>query len=166
MGGRRWAAHRRRTGSHHRRCLSRWRALENRAIVEAHVEPSAEGGPGGIAVTAEIADYSTHGVPALGVTLRVDGAAVAQGVVELPAGGHARKRFLHSLPGDGSSSHDLVVEIDGDAFPLDDRRQMHVEMSRTLRILCVDGDPRAPSAMKTRPSSSRRPCATAFLAPW
>jgi hypothetical protein len=117
-------------------------ALENRAIVEAHVEPSAEGGPGGIAVTAEIADYSTHGVPALGVTLRVDGAAVAQGVVELPAGGHARKRFLHSLPGDGSSSHDLVVEIDGDAFPLDDRRQIHVEMARTLRILCIDGDPR------------------------
>jgi hypothetical protein len=116
--------------------------LENRAIVEAHVEPSAEGGPGGIAVTAEIADYSTRGVPALGVTLRVDGTVVAQGVVELPAGGHARKRFLHSLPGDGSSSHDLVVEIDGDAFPLDDRRQIHVEMSRTLRILCIDGDPR------------------------
>jgi hypothetical protein len=117
-------------------------ALENRAIVEAHVEPSAEGGPGGVAVTAEIADYSTRGVPALGVTLRVDGAAVAQGTVDLPAGGHARKHFLHSLPGDGGSSHDLVVEIDGDAFPLDDRRQMHVEMSHTLRVLCVDGDPR------------------------
>jgi hypothetical protein len=35
-----------------------------------------------------------------------------------------------------------VVEIDGDAFPLDDRRQIHVEMARTLRILCIDGDPR------------------------
>jgi hypothetical protein len=30
-------------------------ALENRAIVEAHVEPSAEGGPGGIAGNIEIA---------------------------------------------------------------------------------------------------------------
>ena len=117
-------------------------ALENRAIVEAHVEPSAEGGPGGIAVTAEIADWSARGTPALGVTLRVDGVAVAQGAVELSAGGHARKRFLHSLPGDGGSSHDLVVEIDKDAFPLDDRRQLHVEMARTLRILCIDGDPR------------------------
>ena len=117
-------------------------ALENRAIVEAHVEPAAEGGPGGIAVTAEIADFSARGAPALGVTLRVDGVAVAQGAVELSAGGHARKRFLHSLPGDGGSSHDLVVEIEKDAFPLDDRRQMHVEMARTLRILIVDGDPR------------------------
>jgi hypothetical protein len=117
-------------------------ALENRAIVEAHVEPSAEGGPGGIAVTAEIADWSARGTRALGVTLRVDGVGVAQGAVELSPGGHARKRFLHSLPGDGGSSHDLVVEIDKDAFPLDDRRQVHVEMARTLRVLCVDGDPR------------------------
>jgi hypothetical protein len=116
-------------------------ALENRAVVDARVEPSAEAGPGGIAVTAEIADFSGKGVPALGVTFRVDGVAVAQGEVELPAGGHARKRFLHSLPSEGGTSHDLAVEIDGDAFPLDDRRLIHVEMARTLRVLAVDGDP-------------------------
>ncbi len=117
-------------------------ALENRAIVSAHVQPSAEAGPGGIAVSVEIANYSARSVPALGVTLRVDGAAVAQGVVALTAGGHAHKRFLHSLPRDAGSSHDLVAEIDGDAFPLDDRRQMHLEMARTMRVLAVDGDPR------------------------
>jgi hypothetical protein len=116
--------------------------FENHAIVDTHVEPTAEAGPGGIAVTAEIADFSKRGVPALGVTFRVDGAAVAQGVVDLPAGGHARKRFLHGLPSEGGTSHDLVVEIDGDAFPLDDRRLIHVEMARTLRVLVVDGDPR------------------------
>ena len=117
-------------------------AWDNRAIVEARVEPSAESGPGSIAVTAEIADYSRQGRPAVGVTLRVDGSAVAQGAVELPPGGHARKRFLHSLPTGGVSAHNLVVEIDGDAFSLDDRRQMHFEMARTLRVLSVDGDPR------------------------
>ena len=117
-------------------------ALTNRSIVEAHVEPAAEEGPGGIAVTAEIADYSTQGARTLGVTLRVDGAAVAQGAIELSPGGHARKHFRHTLPGDGGSSHDLVVEIDGDAFPLDDRRQMHLEMARSLRVLIIDGDPR------------------------
>jgi hypothetical protein len=115
---------------------------DNRAIVEARVEPSAESGAGSIAVTAEIADYSKQGRPALGVTLRVDGSAVAQGTVELPPGGHARKRFLHSIPMGGASAHNLVVEIDGDAFALDDRRQMHFEMARTLRVLAVDGDPR------------------------
>jgi hypothetical protein len=114
---------------------------DNRAIVEARVEPSAES-PGSIAVTVEIADYSKQGRSGLGVTLRVDGSAVAQGTVDLMPGGHARKRFLHSLPMGGASAHNLVVEIDGDAFTLDDRRQMHFEMARTVRVLAVDGDPR------------------------
>jgi hypothetical protein len=116
--------------------------LANRAVVEMRVEPSSEAGPTGIVVTAEIADYSNRATPALGVTLRLDGVSVAQGTVDLPAGGHARKRFLHSLPAEGSSSHDLTVEIDGDGFAVDDRRSVHVEMARTLRVLVVDGDPR------------------------
>lgn len=115
---------------------------DNRAIVEARVEPSAESGTGTVAVTAEIADYSKQGRAALGVTLRVDGSAVAQGTVELLPGGHARKRFLHSLPAGLSTAHNLSVDIDGDAFALDDRRQMHFEMARTLRVLIIDGDPR------------------------
>jgi hypothetical protein len=117
-------------------------ALDNRAVVEAHVEPAAETGPGGIVVSAEIADYSNRRSPGLGVTLRVDGAPVAQGVVDLPANGHARKRFLHTLPSDRGASHDIVVDIEGDAFALDDRRLVHVELARTLRVLVVDGDPR------------------------
>ena len=116
--------------------------LPNRAIVDARVEPSAEAGPGGIAVTVEIADYGKQAASALGVTMRVDGAAVAQGTVELPAAGHARKRFLHAFSGESGGSHDIVVQIDADAFPLDDRRALHVEMARTLRVLAVNGDPR------------------------
>jgi len=117
-------------------------SVDNRAVVDLRVEPAADAGPSDIAVTAEIADFSKKGAAALGVTLRVDGAAVAQGTADLPAGGHARKRFLHSLPPDGRGSHDVMVEIDGDAFPLDDRRQAHVELARSLRVLLVDGDPR------------------------
>jgi hypothetical protein len=116
--------------------------LPNRAVVEIRVEPGAEAGPGGVVVTVEIADFSKEGAPALGVTLRVDGAAVAQGTIDLPPAGHARKRFLHAFSGESGGSHDLVVQIDGDAFPLDDQRAMHIEMARTLRVLCVNGDPR------------------------
>lgn len=117
-------------------------ALPNRAIVDARVEPSAEAGPGGVAVTVEIADFGGQGAPALGVTMEVDGAAVAHGTVDLPAGGHARKRFLHAFSGEGGGSHAILVAIDGDAFPLDDRRALHVEIARTLRVLVVNGDPR------------------------
>jgi hypothetical protein len=117
-------------------------ALPNRAIVDARLEPAAEAGPGGIAVTVEIADFAAQATPALGVTMRVDGAAVAQGTVDLPAGGHARKRFLHAFSGEGGGAHDILVQIDADAFPLDDRRALHVTTARTLRVLAVNGDPR------------------------
>jgi hypothetical protein len=116
--------------------------LSNRAIVDARVEPSAEAGPGGVAVSVEVADFGKRATPALGVTMRVDGVAVAQGTVELPAGGHARKRFLHAFAGDLGGAHDVVVQIEGDSFPLDDRRFLHVETARSLRLLVLNGDPR------------------------
>ena len=116
--------------------------LPNRAVVDARVEPSAEAGPAGMAITVEIADYSKRGAGALGVTLHVDGTAFAQGTVVLAPAGRARKRFLHAFAAEGSGSHDLVVRIDEDAFPLDDRRALHVETARALRVLVVNGDPR------------------------
>jgi hypothetical protein len=116
--------------------------LPNRAVLDVRVEPSPEAGPAGIAITADLADYATPGTGTVGVTLRVDGAAVAHGAVELAPSGRARKRFLHAFAADGSGGHDVVVDIDGDAFPLDDRRALHVETARALRILVVNGDPR------------------------
>jgi hypothetical protein len=115
--------------------------LPNRAIVDARVEPTSEAGPGGIAITVDLADYSRPGAGSLGVTLRVDGTAVAHGSVELAPSGRARKRFLHAFVADGGG-HDIVVDIDHDAFQLDDHRALHVETARALRVLVVNGDPR------------------------
>ena len=117
-------------------------ALPNRAIVDTRVEPSAEAGPGGIAVSVEVAAFAQPEAAPLGVTMRVDGAAVAHGAIALSVTGHARKRFLHAFSGEGGGSHDVVVEIDADAFALDDRRAAHVETARSVRVLAVDGDPR------------------------
>jgi hypothetical protein len=75
------------------------------------------------------------------VTLRLDGTEVARGFVDVPARGQVRKRFLHAFTGSGAV-HQAEVEIDGDRFTLDDRRLARVEVSRGLRVLVVDGDPR------------------------
>ncbi|HEX3905052.1 MAG TPA: VWA domain-containing protein [Polyangia bacterium] len=115
-------------------------AWTNRAIVALSAEPAPEEGAQGIAVVAEIANYSSEPVHLLGVTLAIDGAAVARGFVDLPANGRARKRFV--LTTAGGSAHEAEVAIDKDAFPLDDRRACLVEASRGLRVLIVDGDPR------------------------
>lgn len=113
----------------------------NRAVVALAAEPAPEGGALGLAVVAEIANYGPDPVKNLGLTLKLDGAVVAKGFVDLPARGRARKRFLHTL-GEGGAAHQAEVEIDGDSLPLDDRRLTRVEVSRGLRILIIDGDPR------------------------
>ena len=115
---------------------------ENRAVVDVKAEPASEGGPGGLAVSAEIADFSAGGVSNLGVSLKIDGVSVAKGFVDIPAGGRAKKRFLHTLPAGSGSAHDVEVEIDRDAFLLDNRRMAHLELARTLRALIINGDAR------------------------
>jgi hypothetical protein len=114
---------------------------ENRAVVALTAEPAPEEGAQGVAVVAEIANFSDTPARKLGITLRLDGADVARGFVDVPAHGRARKRFLHTLAGAGAA-HDAEVEIDHDALPLDDRRLARVEVSRGLRVLIVNGDPR------------------------
>jgi len=106
---------------------------ENRAVLDVRAEPAAEAGPGGVAVSAEVADFSARGINGLGLTLRIDGVVVAKGFVDLPPGGHAKKRFVHVLPAGGGSAHDVEVEIDGDAYRADDRRITHLELARTVR---------------------------------
>ena len=116
---------------------------ENRAVLDVSVVPAPEAGASGIAVDAELADFSATGARALGVALKVDGAAVAKGFVELAPGGRGHKRFLHSLSGASRGAHDVEVEIDRDAFRLDDHHVTQVELSRTMRVLIVNGDPRS-----------------------
>ncbi|HXU02567.1 MAG TPA: BatA domain-containing protein [Polyangia bacterium] len=111
----------------------------NRAVVGLGAEPAPEEGAHGIAVVAEIANYAAEPVHGFGITLRLDGNEVARGFVDVPAGGRARKRFVHTLSG---AAHQAEVVIDHDDFALDDRRACRVEASRGLRVLLVDGDPR------------------------
>jgi hypothetical protein len=115
----------------------------NRAVLDVGVVAAPEMGTGGIAVDAELADFSAAGTRGLGVALKVDGVSVAKGFVDLAPGARGHKRFLHRLTGEGSGAHDVEVEIDGDAFRMDDHRLAHVELSRTMNVLIVNGDPRS-----------------------
>ncbi|MEO8212613.1 MAG: BatA domain-containing protein, partial [Myxococcales bacterium] len=114
---------------------------DNRAVVEVGAEPAPEAGVQGVAVMAEIANFSARPATHLGVTLRLDGEEVARGFIDVPPHGRVRKKFLHAFAG-GGAAHQAEVEIDADRFTLDDRRLARVEVSRGLRVLVVDGDPR------------------------
>ncbi len=117
-------------------------ATDNRAIVGLETIAEPELGPGGIAVTAEVAAWGDSIEGKLPITLFVDGRAVTQGVVELSSDGRGRKKFVHVLPTDGDGAHQVGVEIPADAFPLDDRRITSFMPGQAPRILIVNGDPR------------------------
>jgi hypothetical protein len=113
----------------------------NRAVVELTAEPAPEAGPLGVAVVAEIANFAPQPVSHLGLTLKIDGVEVARGFVDVPPRGRVRKRFLHTMSG-GGAAHEAEIEIDRDRLTVDDRRLTRVEVSRGLRVLVVNGDPR------------------------
>jgi Aerotolerance regulator N-terminal/von Willebrand factor type A domain len=115
--------------------------LPNLAVVSVAAERHPELGPRGVEVAAEIANYGPARVEGRVVSLRVAGKEVARGLVSLAAGEKATKRFAATLP-EGSRAVEVVVELDGDALALDDRRYLSVELRRDVRILLVDGDPR------------------------
>jgi hypothetical protein len=116
-------------------------ALPNLALVSAKAEKDPDMGARGLRVTADVANYGAQAVKDRAVTLRIGGRAVARGLISIGAGETAQKRFSASLPQEGRGS-EVIVELDGDALDVDDRRYLQVELRREVRVLIVDGDPR------------------------
>lgn len=124
---------------------------QNHAVIGLTVDPAPELGPRGVRIDATVASFGEAAEKELPITLRVDGKAVAKGLLELPPRGRAVKRFVHAFaePAEGGSAsldqppaHEVVVELPADALADDDRRFARVEVQRRIRVLLVDGDPR------------------------
>ena len=116
----------------------------NRAVVSVNAQPAADLGTGTVSVEAEIADFSGTASAGLGVTLKIDDDVVSKSFIDLPANGRQKKAFVHTLP-TGGGSHDVEISIEGDDFPLDDRRLSRLELSHALRVLVINGDARTVS---------------------
>lgn len=138
--------------------VSEGKPRPNRAVVDVRADAALSLGPRAVRVTAEVANHGDMPVKELPITLLVDGRAVAKGLLDLPARGHAVKRFVHILqpPPDAATEgtgapppptsppglHHVSVRLDPDLLPEDDERHLRVEVQRTLRVLILDGDPR------------------------
>ena len=113
----------------------------NRAVLGVTAQPAPELGTGSVAVEAEVGDFTGQAAPALAVTLKIDDVVVSKSFISLPASGRQKKKIFHVLPS-GGGSHDVEVSIEGDDFPIDDRRMARLELSRALRVLIINGDAR------------------------
>jgi hypothetical protein len=115
--------------------------LPNLAVTGLAAEKDPDLGPRGVRVTVTVAGFGGQKVDGRPVTLRIDGRAVARGLVSLGPGESVQKRFSAQLPSDARTA-EVVAELDGDNLPIDDRRYLRVELRRDVRVLLVDGDPR------------------------
>lgn len=115
--------------------------LPNLALTAASAEKDTDVGPRGLRVNVTVVNFGSQPVSERPVTLRIEGRAVARGLVSVGPGETVQKRFTATLPGDGRSA-EVVVELDDDSLALDDRRYLRVELRRDVRVLLVNGDPR------------------------
>lgn len=114
---------------------------DNLAITDLTVERDPASGSRGVRVLAELHNYGAAPVEQRAIALRIEGRVVARGVVTLAPGERQVKQFLAALP-TGSRFADVVVELDPDALPIDDRRHARTELREEVRVLLVNGDPR------------------------
>ncbi|MBI4512080.1 MAG: BatA domain-containing protein [Deltaproteobacteria bacterium] len=113
----------------------------NLAVVGLRVDQDTDVGSRGLQVIAEIANYGSAVAKDRVVTLRIGSRSVARGLVTVGSSQSITKRFTATLASDTRVA-DVVVELDGDMLPFDDRRYLRVELRRDVRALVVDGDPR------------------------
>ncbi len=113
--------------------------LPNRALLEARAEPAPQAGPGAWQFTFTVKNFGKAPAKDLPLQLKVDGAAVAKGFVDLPAHGTAQKTLVHRFPQGG------VFTVEGalspDALPEDDVRTLAVSVPKVAKALLVNGSP-------------------------
>jgi hypothetical protein len=121
--------------------------LPNTAITALSAEPDPAVGPRGYRLTATVGATSKGAQQDLPVSLRLGGEArpAIRALVDLPAGGTARKTLSHAFDQGGPAT--LSLALPTDALPLDDERILTVTVPREIRALVVDG---APSPVKYR----------------
>src|SRR5262249_25565875 len=112
--------------------------LPNLAVSALSAEKDPDLGPRGVRVTVSVSSFGGQKVDGRAVTLRIDGRAVARGLVTLGPGETVQKRFSATLPTEARTA-EVVAELDGDNLAIDDRRYLRVELRRDVRVLLVDG---------------------------
>lgn len=114
--------------------------LENVGVTAVTTMPASEVGPRGIAVIAQVANYTdSEQTPSL--SLHIGGDMVARGEVTIAAKKIASKRFSAVLPA-GTAPSPVSVSVKADHFSLDDTRFAIAAAGKRPRVLLVNGAPR------------------------
>lgn len=119
--------------------------LPNRAVVDARAEPAFQVGPRAWQFTFTVRNFSKAAAKDVELQLKVNGAVVAKGFLDIAPGGTSQKTLTHRFTQGG------LVTVEGalapDALPDDDSRALVLAVPKELKALVVNG---APSPQKYR----------------
>lgn len=113
--------------------------LPNRAIVDVKAEAAPQAGPKAWQFTVTVRNFSDEAQADVPVELRVGGAAVVKGFVDVAAHATAQKALTHRFTQAGLTP--VTAALPGDGLADDDVRELLVPVPRDARVLVVDGAP-------------------------
>jgi hypothetical protein len=91
-------------------------------------------------VVARVVNYGAQPRTQMAVRLLVDERTLEQRLIDLPPGGTAEVPFEVAF--DQPGERPAMIQLAGDALPIDDTLYFSVPVQKPLRVLLVDGDPR------------------------
>ncbi|HEV8321221.1 MAG TPA: BatA domain-containing protein, partial [Myxococcota bacterium] len=118
---------------------------DNVAVVDVVTEPAPSVGPRAYRIAATLANLGTAPLAGLEVDLRLEGATVATGFADLPAGGRVEKVFHHEMERPGLFAGEVALggalDAAHDVLRDDDVRAFALVVHPAVRTLLVNGDP-------------------------
>lgn len=115
------------------------KALPNRAIVDVRAEAAPQAGPKAWQFTFTVRNFSDDALTDVPLELRVGGAPVVKGFVDVAPRGTAQKALTHRFTAPGLTV--VTAALPPDGLPEDDVRDVLVQVPKDARALLVDGAP-------------------------
>jgi hypothetical protein len=113
----------------------------NRAVTDLRISPPVVTPNVPVTVQAVLKGYGAGVTGPVRVRLVIDGRLEAEETTTLAVGEDRALAFAHQFPAAGD--HVVEVQLDADALPADDARRLVVPVREAVRVLMVDGDPKA-----------------------
>jgi hypothetical protein len=113
----------------------------NRAVADLRIDPPVVTPNAPVTVQAVLRAFGAGAAGPVRVRLVVDGRLESEETATLAVGEDRALAFAHEFAAAGD--HVVEVQLDADALPADDARRLVIPVREAVRVLMVDGDPKA-----------------------
>lgn len=115
----------------------------NLAIVDARYTQKSTGARPEFEIEATVQNFGASDARGVEVRLVIEGEPLGAGLLDVPAGKSATKRFTHRFTRKGLHRAELRLASGADPLEADNVRYLPIQLAQKVRALLVNGDPRS-----------------------